>query len=87
VTSPVLTYPDFKLPFLLYTDALDFALGAVLSQAQDGRERVICYWICQLTNPKHNYSITEKDALAAVSAVKEFYPYLYTLLIQINHGS
>ena len=51
VTPPVLTYPDFKLPFLLYTDASDFALGAVLSQVQDGKERVVSYWSRQLTKP------------------------------------
>ena len=44
VTSPILAYPDFKLPFLLYTDALDISLGADLSQVQDGKERVVCYW-------------------------------------------
>ena len=77
VTPPVLTYPDFKLPFLLYTDASDFALGAVLSQVQDGKERVVSYWSRQLTKPERGYSTTEREALAAVSAVKEFYPYLY----------
>jgi len=77
VTPPVLTYPDFKLPFLLYTDASDFALGAVFSQVQDGKEQVICYWSRQLTKPERYYSTTEKEALAAVSAIKEFYPYLY----------
>ena len=77
VTPPVLTYPDFKLPFLLYTDASDFALGAVLSQIQDGKERVVSYWNRQLTKPERGYSTTQREALAAVSAVKEFYPYLY----------
>ena len=76
-TPPILAYPDFKLPFLLYTDASDFALGAVLSQVQDGKERVICYWSRQLTKPERGYSTTEREALAAVSSVKEFYPYLY----------
>ena len=77
VNPPILAYPDFWQPFLLYTDASDFAMGAVLSQVQGDKERVICYWSRQLTKPERGYSITEKEALAAVSAVKEFYPYLY----------
>ena len=32
-----------KEPFILYTDASLTALGAVLSQVQDGQERAICY--------------------------------------------
>ena len=54
-------------------------MGAVLNQVQGDKERVICYWSRQLTKPERGYSTTEKEALAAVSAVKEFYPYLYGL--------
>ena len=35
VTSPVLRYPDFEKPFILYCDASDFGLGVVLSQKTD----------------------------------------------------
>ena len=77
ITPPILIYPDFKLPFLLYTDASNFALGAVLSPVQNGKEQVVCYWSRQLTKPECGYSTMEREALAAVSAVKEFYPYLY----------
>lgn len=62
---------------MLYADASDFAIGGVLGQVQDGKERVICYWSRQLTKCERNYSTIEKEALAAVSAAKEFYPYLY----------
>ena len=72
-----MVYPDFQQPFLLYTNASDFAIGAVLAQVQKGKERVICYWSHQLTKPELGYSTVEREALAAVSAVKEFYPYVY----------
>ena len=84
-----MAYPDFKLPFLLYTDASDFAVGGVPGQVQDGRERdIICYWSCQLTKSERNYLTIEKEALAAVSAVKEFYPYLYGFRFSLltNHN-
>ena len=76
-TSPVFTFPRFTDPFLVATDASDTAIGGVLSQVQDGHERVIAYWSRQLHKAEHNYSIIEREALAVVGAVKEFYPYLY----------
>ena len=76
-TPPVLAFPQFKTPFIVATDASDHAIGGVLSQVQDGRERVIAYWSRQLQKAERNYSTIEREALAVVGAVKEFYPYLY----------
>ena len=76
-TPPILGYPDFSQEFILHTDASATALGAVLCQAQNGQERVISYWSRQLSKPERNYSTIEWEALAAVAAIKEFYPYLY----------
>ena len=76
-TPPILAYSDFKSPFILYTDALDTAIGGVLGQIHNDQEVVICYWSRQLTKSERKYSTVEREALAAVSAIKEFYPYLY----------
>jgi len=44
ITPPILAYPNFEKPFIVYTDASTFALGAILSQKDDSkRERVIAY--------------------------------------------
>jgi len=55
------------------------AIGAVLSQLQDGKDTVISYWSRQLTKAERNYSTIEQEALAVVGAVKEFYPLLIWL--------
>ena len=69
-------------------DVSDNAIGGVLSQLHDGHNRVIAYKSRQLSKAERNYSTTEREALAAVGAIKEFYPYLYglpfTLLIIIH---
>eukprot|EP00731_Ephydatia_muelleri_P020689 Em0013g416a len=66
--------PLFKL---LSKDASDAAIGAVLSQVQGGTERVIAYWSRKLQKAERNYSTTEREALAVVASLKEFYPYVY----------
>ena len=75
--APILAYPDFTLPFDLYVDASDDALGMVLGQIQNGREVVIAYSGRKLLPAEKNYSVTEREALAAVAGVKYFQPYLY----------
>jgi len=76
-TPPVLAFSQFEMPFIVATDASDHAIGGVLSQLQDGQEKVIAYWSRQLQKAERNYSTIEREALAVVGAVKEFYPYLY----------
>ena len=76
-SPPVLAYPRFTDTFIVATDASDVAVGGVLSQVQDGHERVLAYWSRQLQKAERHYSTIEREALAIVSAVKEFYPYLY----------
>jgi len=62
-TTPVLAYPNFKLPFILSTDASRFALGAILSQIQDGLERPICYVNRQRNKAEQAYTTSELEML------------------------
>ena len=70
-------YISFTDTFIVATDASDTAIGGVLSQIQDGCERVLAYWSRQLQKAEKNYSTIEREALTVVGAVKEFYPYFY----------
>ena len=74
ITLPISAYADFKIPFTVSTDASATAIGAILSQAQDGTERVLAYCSCQLQKAERNYSTIEREALAIDTTVKEFYP-------------
>lgn len=47
--------------FVLDTDACDHGIGAVLSQVQDGNERVIAYFSKALSRSERNYCTTRKD--------------------------
>jgi hypothetical protein len=44
VHAPVLRNPDFHRPFILQTDASDFAIGAVLSQKFENGEHPIAFF-------------------------------------------
>lgn len=76
-TDQILAYPDFNKPFILTTDASDFALGAVLSQILNGTERPIAFASRTLNSTENKYATNEKEALAIIWAVKKYQPYLY----------
>ncbi len=61
---------------MLDTDASGSAIGAVLSQKQDGQEKVISYSSRTLTKPERNYCVTRKELLALVDSVRQFRHYL-----------
>ena len=77
MSPPILAFPNFSQQFILFTDASDSAIGGVLSQIRDGQERVISYWSRQLQKVERNYTTIEREGLAAVAAITEFYLYFY----------
>ena len=75
--APIVIFPDFKRDFILLTDASTNAIGAVLGQlGEDGKEHAIAYFSKTLNKAQRNYSVTEKEGLAIVEAVKQFRHYL-----------
>lgn len=77
--APVLSYPDFRKPFQLVTDASENAVGSVLQQ----NGHPICYASRTLNSHEKNYAATEKELLAIVWAVNYFRPYLYGVEFEI----
>ena len=76
-TAPILSYPVLGRQFILDTDASNQATGAVLSQEQDGVERVIAYMSKRLNEHELVYCTTRKELLAVVHALKHFHHFLY----------
>lgn len=70
---PILKFPNFNKPFTLFTDASNYAIGAVLTQ--EGQP--VCYASRSLNDHEKNYSVTDKEFLAIVWAVGYFRPYLW----------
>lgn len=72
--APILAYADFTQPFVLYTDASHYGLGAVLAQVQEGRERVVAYASRSLHPTERNdanYSSFKLELLALKWAITE----------------
>ncbi|UYV71663.1 K02A2.6-like, partial [Cordylochernes scorpioides] len=88
-SSPVLVYPQPGMRFVLDTDASNSGIGAVLSQVQDGEERVIEYYSKILTKPERNYCATRRELLAIVRSVEHFHRYLYgqDFLVWTDHAA
>ncbi|ETV95586.1 hypothetical protein H310_11021 [Aphanomyces invadans] len=58
-------HPDFDVPFTIFVDACPIALGAVLTQEQDGRQRVIAY-ASQALDASQRKWIAKKDGTSEI---------------------
>ncbi|KAL0447549.1 UNVERIFIED_CONTAM: Transposon Tf2-11 polyprotein [Sesamum latifolium] len=72
VTDPVLALPDMSKPFVVETDASNFALGGVLMQ--DGH--LVAFESMKLKDVERRYSVHEKELLAIVHCLRLWRHYL-----------
>ena len=78
VSSHVMAHPDPSKPYILYTDASDTCIGAILVQKDKaGVERVIQYVSHQLSPTQQCWSTVEVEAWAIVYALQKLRTYLF----------
>ena len=89
VSAPILTFPQGDGVFVLDTDASLEGVGAVLSQIQDGEERVISFASRKLSRTQRNYCTTYRELLAVVMFVKQFHHYMWgrPFVVRTDHSS
>lgn len=89
-TAPVLRHPDFSKRLFIQCDASDVGIGAVLFQKGDGdSEHPIAFYSQKLSNCQKKYTVTEKECLSAVMAIKRFRPYVELMKFTVitDHAS
>src|SRR6218665_2165023 len=87
--APVLALPNDTGTYVLDTDASGESIGAVLSQIQDGQERVICFGSRVCSPAERNYDVTRRELLAIVYFLKTYRAYLLgrKFLLRTDHSA
>ena len=88
-SAPVLAYPLDSGELFLDTDASDWGIGAVLSQIQEGEEKVLAYGSRRLSATEQNYCTTRRELLAVVEFTSHFRHYLLgrSFTVRTDHSS
>jgi hypothetical protein len=88
-SSDFMAYPTTDGLFILDTDACDRGLGSVLSQVQDGRERVIAYGSKSLLKSEINYCVTDKELLAVKTFILQYKHFLLgrKFIVRTDHAA
>ena len=76
ISPPVLVLPTDQDDFILDTDGSANGLGAVLSQVQDGKERVVAYASATTTADHKHMCATRLELLAVVKFTRHFRQFL-----------
>ena len=82
--APLLHYVRPKTPFILDTDASDFAIGAALSQIQDGEEVPLAFGSKTLCDSRRKYCTTKRELYAVVYFMRYFQGYIRGAMTHIR---
>lgn len=83
-TAPILGYPLDHGEMILDMDASDTGIGAVLSQVQNGAERVLADGRRKLAKTEPNYCTMRRELLAIVDFTTHFRQYLLGRLFKVH---
>jgi hypothetical protein len=90
-SAPVLQQVDPQKPFVIETDASDFAIGScLLQQADDGKLHPVAYESRKLSDAQIRYPVHEKELLAIKQALLGWHRYLdngHRITILTDHES
>jgi hypothetical protein len=88
--EPILVRPDYNKPFILYTDASDYAIGGILGQLDDnGKEVIVKFLHKTLSQTERNYGATERECFAAIWCMNKCKPYLlqHEFKLYVDHSA
>jgi len=71
-STPILSLPKEEGQLVLDLDTSNFEIGAVLSQKQDGVEKVISYFSRVLNRAERNYCVTRRDYYLSLNQLRHF---------------
>ena len=89
---PILCQPNFKEPFVVDTDASQYAIGAVLQQQDEkGGLHLITYLSKTLDQQQRGWDVYDRELFAVVEALKVWHRYLtgakHQVLVQMDHNN
>ncbi|XP_070025980.1 uncharacterized protein [Nicotiana sylvestris] len=88
-TIPIITTPNWSVPFELMCEASDVAVGVVLEQRLNKIFHSVYYPSKTMNSALANYTIMEKEFLAIVFAIEKLRPYLMgaKVIVHMNHAA
>ena len=89
--APILGFPDFYSgkPFIVTTDASFVGLAYIISQEQDGKERILGYGSRKLSEAESRYHINKLELLSVVTCLEKnkFLLYPKEFILRVDNKS